>query len=385
MHEPKKIFVESQRLFRKHKHGIEVVALELLQRLGKTSLPYNIEVLVKEDEDHCLNSNGCLSVTTLPSVFYPVWEQLSLPEFTAKYKNSILHCTGNTAPCFGKTPLIVTIHDLIFLENNYLFKKDGGSLYQRFGNFYRSIVVPVVAKKAKHIITVSNYQKKSIMKRLRIPDEKISVVYNGADERFFNKASKKDITQTLQIYNINFPYIFFLANTEPRKNTNGVIKAFASFCGEYPQFQHKLVIKGLTEEQLKNKLKECEATEYAHRVHRVDYIAYEHLPLIYQGASILWFPSFNEGFGLPLVEAMASAVPVITSSVSVMPEITADAALYIDPHEPLQLVAQTVSLFTNAELQNTLIRKGEERAQQFTWKKSVTELLKVYDKVLEQL
>jgi len=385
MQERKKIFVESQRLFRKKKHGIEVVALELMQQLGKAQHPYNIEVLVKKDVDCCLDDSGSLSVTSLPSAFYPLWEQLYLPKYTSKSTNSILHCTGNTAPYFGKIPLIVTIHDLIFLEENYLLKKDGGSLYQRFGNFYRSIIVPLIAKKAKHIITVSKYQKKFIMQRFKIPSEKISVVYNGVDERFFNEVSNEDIQQALQHYNINFPYIFFLANTEPRKNTNGVIKAFATFCKEHPQFHHKLVIKGLTEQQVKNKLEECKATEYAHRIHHIDYITYEHLPYLYKGAAVLWFPSFNEGFGLPLVEAMASGTPIITSSVSVMPEITADAALYINPNHPLELVEQTVYLLTNEHFRNTLIQKGKQRAQQFTWKQSVVELLKVYDKVMEEI
>lgn len=385
MQERKKIFVESQRLFRKKKHGIEVVAFELMQRLGKAQHPYNIEVLVKKDVDCCLNDNGSLSVTSLRSAFYPLWEQWHLPKYTSKSTNSILHCTGNTAPYFSKIPLIVTIHDLIFLEENYLLKRDGGSLYQRFGNFYRSIIVPLVAKKAKHIITVSEYQKKIIIQRFKIPSEKISVVYNGVDERFFNEASAEKIKQVLQHYNINFPYIFFLANTEPRKNTNCAIKAFAAFCKEHPQFQQKLVIKGLTGQQLQNQLAECNATEYAHRIHGIEYIAYKHLPFLYKGAAMLWFPSFNEGFGLPLVEAMASGTPVITSSVSVMPEITGDAALYINPRKPLQLVEQTVSLLTDKQLRHSLIKKGKQRAEQFTWKQSVVELLKVYDKVMEEI
>jgi glycosyltransferase involved in cell wall biosynthesis len=380
----KKLFIEAQRLFRAHKHGMDVVALELLQRLKNVPTTFEKCVLVKQDEDHCLQGNNTLSIQHLPQAFYPFWEQRLLPAFTNNYKNSVLHCTGNTAPLWSKTPLIVTIHDIIFLENNYLFKKDGGSLYQRFGNVYRSLIVPRIAKKAKHIITVSEFQRQLIMKRFKLLPEKISVVYNGADERFFNQLDTTTINITNAKYGIEqFPYIFFLANTEPRKNTDGVIKAFAAFCKQYPEFTHKLVIKGLSEEQLNKKILEAGASEYAHRFHRVGYITYEDLPSLYQGASVLWFPSFSEGFGLPIVEAMAGGTPVITSKCSVMPEIAGNAALYINPNEPLQLVPKTIELLTNLMMKAELSRAGIQQAKKFMWDSSIQQLMKVYNNVLK--
>ena len=381
----KKIAIEAQRLFRKQKHGMDVVALELLRRLRNADTDFDIQVLVKEDADSCLENGPVLSVQTLKPVFYPLWEQWILPRFLAAQSPhaNLLHCTGNTAPLWGKTPLLITIHDLIFLEENYLFKKDGGSLYQRFGNFYRSIVVPMAARKAKYIITVSEFQRKLIMKRLQVPANKISVVYNGADERFFKQASERAIEEGIKKYGIiQFSYFFFIANTEPRKNTNGVIKAFALFCKLYPAYPHKLVIKGLTEEQLQKKITACAAESIAHRIHRVGYIAYEDLPLLYQGSSMLWFPSFNEGFGLPIVEAMAGGTPVITSNVSVMPEIAGDAALYIDPNQPEQLAEQAHALLSNELLRNELIGKGKKRAAEFTWTNSLNALLKVYNQLI---
>lgn len=380
----KKIWIEAQRLFRKQKHGMDVVALELLQRLRYSDPAFEMGVLVKEDEDHCLDATPALSVKTLKPGFYPLWEQWTLPKFLSTEKADLLHCTGNTAPIWGKTPLLVTIHDLIFLEENYLFKRDGGSLYQRFGNFYRSLVVPIVARRAKYIITVSEFQRQLIMKRLKIPAEKISVVYNGADERFFSRTDAATIETAKKKYKINgFPYLFFLANTEPRKNTDGVLKAFALFCKEHPKYTHHLVIKGLTDEILQKKIIACGAASVAERIHRVGYIDYNDLPLLYQGADILWFPSFSEGFGLPIVEAMAGGTPVITSNLSVMPEIAGDAALYIDPYQPEQLVKQTELLLSDKLLRKELIKKGETIAARFTWTSSVNDLLKVYGKLLQ--
>ena len=250
------IYIEAQRLFRKQKHGMDIVAIELLKRLRNLSPSYQFHVLVKKDEDHCLDNSKSMTVSSLKSHFYPIWEQWFLPKTTGSNSRNILHCTGNTAPIFGKTPLLLTIHDLIFLEKNYLFSKEGGSLYQRFGNFYRSIVVPIVARKAKHVITVSEYQRKIIINRLKLSPTKVSVVYNGVDNRFFNHAELKINNAVLNKHGISFPFIFFMGNTEPRKNTLGAIKAFKIFCEHNPSLTHKLVIKGLTEIQLSEKIKE---------------------------------------------------------------------------------------------------------------------------------
>jgi glycosyltransferase involved in cell wall biosynthesis len=181
----------------------------------------------------------------------------------------------------------------------------------------------------------------------------------------------------------DFPYFFFIANTEPRKNTDGVLRAFALFCQQYPQYNHRLVIKGLSVEQLQKKIQACGATAAASRIHRVGYIDYADLPLIYQGAAILWFPSFLEGFGLPIVEAMAGGTPVITSQASVMPEIAGDAALYINPHQPEMLVPATVRLLEDDVLRKDLVEKGKKRAKQFTWANAVQTLLATYEKLIK--
>ncbi len=363
---------------------MDVVALELLTRLRTSGSDFSFEVLIKSDEDGCLQSSEQLTVTTLPSAFYPWWEQWILPRFIANKPHQWLHCTGNTAPIWGKNPLVVTIHDLIFLEENYLFKKDGGSLYQRFGNVYRSLIVPTVARRAKQVITVSEFQRQLIIKKLRLAPSKVSVVYNGADERFFKPATVSEIETVGKKYGIEgFPYIFFIANTEPRKNTDGVINAFHQFCQQYPQHQHRLVIKGLTVEQLQKKIQVCGASDSASRIHRVGYIDYADLPLIYQGAEALWFPSFLEGFGLPIVEAMAGGTPVITSDASVMPEIAGDAALYINPYQPAMLVAQTIALLEDKTLRQSLVEKGKQRALQFTWGSSVQALLQTYELMMQ--
>ena len=376
------IFIEAQRLFRKQKHGMDVVAIELLKRLRNLSPSYQFHVLVKADQYNCLENSKSLTVSSLRSFFYPIWEQCFLPINTGNNSRNILHCTGNTAPIFGRLPLLLTIHDLIFLEKNYLVSKEGGSLYQRFGNFYRSIVVPIAARKAKHIITVSEFQRNIIINRLKLNPTKVSVVYNGVDNRFFNPKALNTNNAVLNKHNISFPFIFFMGNTEPRKNTLGALKAFKIFCEQNPKLSHKLVIKGLTELQLSDRIKEVGAIKYADRIHHIGYIDTADLPAIYQGAEVLWFPSFSEGFGLPIIESMACGTPVITSSVSVMPEIAGDAALYVDPYQPKELALRTQEIILNPALRKALIEKGEKRAENFSWEKSTSELMRIYDKMM---
>ena len=377
------IYIEAQRLFRKQKHGMDVVALEIIQHLKNIGNGNSITVIVKQDEDICLRSSSNKTVKILQSAFYPFWEQWILPRFIQKNPGVFLHCTGNTAPLWGKIPLVETIHDLIFLEKNNLFKNDAGSLYQRFGNLYRRIIVPIVAKRAKHIITVSAFQRQLIIKQLGVPPDKISVVYNGVDERFFNHADDARVKNVCEKYGIkNFPFIFFLANTDARKNTDGTLKAFLIFCKQYPNFSHKLVLKGLSETQLQKKIIACKAEEISHRIHRIDYIHFDDMPILYQAADIFWFPSFSEGFGLPIIEAMASGTPLITSNTSVMPEIAGDGALYFDPLQPQQLAGLTASLLVNEHIKIDLINKGKLRAAKFTWPVAIDDLIQVYSKLL---
>ena len=133
---------------------------------------------------------------------------------------------------------------------------------------------------------------------------------------------------------------------------------------------------------MQKKIIACQAENIASRIHRVGYIDYTDLPGIYQGAAMLWFPSFTEGFGLPIVEAMAVGTPVITSHTSVMPEIAGDAALYVDPYQPEEIARQTEKILSDPHLRKDLIAKGEKNALRFNWMDSVTNLIEIYKRLV---
>ena len=156
-----KIGIEGQRLFRQKKHGMDMVALELIRNLQAIDKKNDYVIFVKNDVDHCLKSTPNFNIVEVASAPYPIWEQINLPAAAKKAHCDLLHCTSNTAPVFTSMPLIVTLHDIIYMESLSVLKK-GFTSYQKFGNMYRRYVVPQVVRKSARIITVSEFEKKRI-------------------------------------------------------------------------------------------------------------------------------------------------------------------------------------------------------------------------------
>ncbi len=376
------IAIEAQRLFRKRKHGMDIVALELLERLPFTVDDNDYHVMVKNDIDPCLKTIAHRVTHVIKSAPYLIWEQFFLPVACRKAGVDILHCTANTAPLILNIPFILTLHDIIFLEKSNLTA--GASWYQRLGNMYRSIVVKKVVKKAIHIITVSEFQKKLICEKLHIAEEKVTVIYNGADKRFFEHYTNERIETTLKKLQLTAGYIFFIANTDARKNTNGVLHAYAKLLDVNPA-SPRLVLKGLDEAQLWRLLKKEGLDLLRTKIDLIGYVAAVDLPAIYKGASMLWFPSFTEGFGLPIAEAMACGTPVITSRVSCMPEIAGDAALFIDPENPTSLAFTAHYILCHESVAEKLSAAGKKRAELFNWDVATRKTVEVYNGVKKMI
>jgi len=376
-----KIGFDAQRLFRSKKHGMEIVSLEILRLLQQNDVNNQYEVFVKEDSDNqCLQSTRHFNVHTTPSIPYPIWEQLYLPFLAKKNSVQLLHCCSNTAPIFCHVPLVITIHDLIYLD-----KIDfNGSSYQNFGNLYRRWIVPIVAKKAAAIIAVSTFAKEQIASKLKIPAHKIFVVHNGVNEKF--KVIKDD--QIINSFRKNhlLPQQFFLhfANDAPRKNTIGTLRAFAQYCKQSTA-PIKLVLTNITEEKAQFLLKSLEADEVMQHLICMDYILANDLPLLYNAATLFLYPSLSEGFGLPVIEAMACGTAVITADNSSLPEISGGAAMLIDAANVTQLGEAMLSLSKDDNRRKILIQKGLEQAARFRWEVAANKTIEVYKAVLNNL
>lgn len=381
-----KIGIEGQRLYRKKKHGMDMVALELIKSLQKIDTVNEYVVFVKPDEDNtCIPPAANFKIVELHSPLgYPGWEQITLPRAAYKEGCDVLHCTSNTGPLFSPVPLITTLHDIIYLESISLFKKEG-SWYQKLGNMYRRWFVPTVIKKSKKVITVSNYEKERINNYFGFKDNRLSAIYNGVGTHFKQVTDVGVLTSIKDKYQLPDKFFFFLGNTDPKKNTKGVLAAFGIFNATSKE-SHQLVMLDYDETELQALLLAIGMPELRKHIHLLGYVPNTELPAIISQCTIFLYPSLRESFGIPILEGMACGVPVITSNTSSMPEVAGkDAALIVDPYDVDQIATAIQTLVDDYALANILAERGILRAKQFSWTVMSQNVLELYQEVHKEL
>ena len=369
-----RIGIEAQRIFRNNKHGMDYVVLEEIKELQKSDNRNEYFVFVAPGEDHCLHDSKNVHIIEIGSNFYPLWEQFSLPRAVNQLNLDMLHCTSNTAPILCKIPMILTLHDIIFLEPR---DKSNKSLYQNMGWLYRRFVVPRILKKCKRIITVSEFEYNNIISKLHIPDEKMVMIYNGYNEWF---KPVEDIELIYQQYIEEPGYFFFLGNTDPKKNTERTLIAYSHYL-EKSNVKRKLLMADLDRSFLDDIIERNHIENIKDYMVIPGYIKNADLPYVYNNAFAFLYTSLRESFGIPLLEAMACGTPVITSNTSSMPEIGGSEALMVNPQNADEITEKMLLL----EEDNIIYQKQKEigirRAQQFSWKYTAEQLLTVYEDV----
>ena len=375
-----KIGIEGQRLYRKKKHGMDMVALELIKNLQKIDSVNEYVIFVKPDEDNtCIPPAPNFKIVELSGGPYPTWEQVALPRAAEKEGCELLHCTSNTGPVSCKIPLIITLHDIIYLESISLFKKSG-TLYQKFGNMYRRWVVPPVARRSKKVVTVSNFEKERIKNFMGLGNNLVAI-YNGVGQHF----RKIEDTQLLQKartdYHLPENFLFFLGNTDPKKNTPNVLKAFAEF-NQRSAIKYKLVMLDYEENALQQVLSDIDHSEIRNDIVMTGYVPNSEMPAIINQCKVFLYPSLRESFGIPILEGMACGVPVVTSNTSSMPEIAADAAILVDPNSTDEIVAAIEKILSNEQFTQDLCAKGIKRAADFSWQHMAEKYLELYKEML---
>ena len=368
------IGIEAQRIFRKNKHGMDYVVLQEIKELQQIDTENEYYVFVKPGEDRCVESTKHVHIIELACPSYPLWEQWALPRAAKKYGVEILHCTSNTAPIWCNIPLVLTLHDIIFLEPR---DKQNHSLYQNMGWLYRRLDVPKILNKCRRIITVSNFEMENIISKLGIPRERMVMIYNGYNNWFKPIEETSDVTKK---YIADEGYFFFLGNTDPKKNTERTLVAYSKYL-QQSDVNRKLLMADLDSEYLSGIIQRNHIENIKEHILMPGYIVNSDLPYIYNGAFAFLYTSLRESFGIPLLEAMACGTPVITSNTSSMPEIAGHDAILVNPESSDEIAEMMLQLERDEDFYEKQKAIGLERAKLFSWRKTAEQLLALYQEV----
>jgi glycosyltransferase involved in cell wall biosynthesis len=372
-----RIGIEAQRIFRKNKHGMDYVVLQEIKELQQCDTQNEYFVFVAPGEDHCLEDSKNVHIIEIGGNIYPIWEQITLPKVVNELKLDMLHCTSNTAPIWCSVPLILTLHDIIFMEPR---DKSNKSLYQNMGWLYRRLVVPRILKKCEYIITVSDFELNNITTKLGIARERMVMIYNGYNEWF---KPLKDLKMKYRKYINESGYFFFLGNTDPKKNTERTLIAYSKYL-EVSKVKRPLLMADLDKSYLNDIIARNHIENIISNIHMPGYIVNSDLPYIYNNAFAFLYTSLRESFGIPLLEAMACGTPVITSNTSSMPEIGGRNAILINPENPDEIAQMMIKLEEDREFYDQQKNLGIKRAQLFSWRQTAELLLEVYNRVYKR-
>ncbi|MDZ4722663.1 MAG: glycosyltransferase family 1 protein [candidate division Zixibacteria bacterium] len=288
------------------------------------------------------------------------WEQVELPLYLLKEKSPLLINFGNIAP-IGYRNSIVVIYDVSYLRYPERYSKAFSLAYK--------LVQPIIARRARKVVTVSEFSRKEIEELLRIDSSCIHVIPGAASDIFKPAMSgEKDVSRE--------QYCLAVSSLDPAKNFVRLVKAF-----QYPRLSDiKLIIVGakvdiFTDERFDLNLSLSKRIEFVGRVDDTE------LCRLYQKAELFVFPSYYEGFGLPPLEAMMCGCPTVVANAASIPEVCGDASLYIDPLNVEDIASGIVRLLGDLDLRAKLKAKGLERARMFNWNKSATQLLELISKL----
>jgi len=375
-----RIAIEAQRIFRPNKHGMDFFALELIRHLEKLNDGNEYFVITAPGQDcHCLEESPNLSIVEVNCPSYPLWEQIALPLAVKRLGIDLLHCTSNTAPINCPTPLVLTLHDIIYME-----RKVGRSmsLYQEMGRYYRKFIVPRILKNCKKIVTVSQFECNCIRETLGLPEQQITSIYNGYNPRF-HEIPKIDM-RIVSEYTPKGDFLFFLGNTDPKKNTACTLKAYSIYL-QKSRVKRPMLIADLKEEYLYEMLKKENIYHIKPYLSYPGYIDTNDMPMLYNAAFAFLYPSLRESFGIPILEAMACGAPVITSKISAMPEIAGDSYLLVDPTNPEMIADAILRLEEDDAFRDRQVAHGLNRVKSFSWEKTAEAYSRIYAEIQKEM
>jgi glycosyltransferase involved in cell wall biosynthesis len=367
-----RIAIDARKL---HDYGIGTYVRNLLRQLARQDHDTEFVLLCHEVDCPTLAALGeNFRAVREPARPYSAREQWSVPMDLRRERVALFHAPHYVLPPLVSCRKVVTIHDVIHL----MFPQ---YLPNRLAWAYARTFLWAATHQADRVLTVSETSKRDILRFFPIPSDKITVIYNGIDERFWTTPPEDQVTRVRERYQLDDPFVLYAGNIKPHKNLERLIDAF-----------YRLRRDGFAD--LKLLIIGDEISKYAtlrRAVHRYKlhkhvrffgFVTDEMLAILYRLADAFVFPSLYEGFGLPPLEAMASGTPVVTSNVSSLPEVAGDAALLIDPYDPDAIAGGLRLVLTDQTLRAELKARGLARAREFSWERSVARVRDIYREVV---
>jgi len=296
-----------------------------------------------------------------------VWEQAVAPFAATRAHLDVLFCPVNVVPMATPIPTVVTVHDLAFIAHPDAFH----AAKRR----YLTLMTRLSVHRARHVIAVSTHTRDDLVRHFHVRAERITVIPNAADARFRPADDAHAITRFKAENNLPDRFVLFVGTLEPRKNLRRLIEAFASLDADHAET--KLVIVGASGWLTSDLAPLVWERGLSDRIDFTGYVSDDDLPRWYQAATVFCYPSLYEGFGLPVLEAMACGTPVVTSRTSSLPELVGDAAVLVDPTDVTALADALKTVFTDEARRQSMSRAGLARARAFSWERTAAATLDV--------
>ena len=276
------------------------------------------------------------------------------------------------APFGLAMPYVVSLHDI--LHETY------PQFYPRKIRRLMSLLYPLSARRAHTVLALSEFTKSQVMSLYNIPAERIEVVYPGVSHEFYPRADSSKILAVMQKYAIDGDYILYVGRIEPRKNIQALIQA-VMLLDRKKELPCKLVVAGMMDPMLAEYYHSIRSMAMSDKILFTGGVAQEDLPYLYSGAKAFVYPSHGEGFGLPVIEAMACGTPVIASNVTSLPEAVGDAGIMVDPQDTEALAAAIGNVLGDASLRKQMAARGVQHAAKFSWKGTAAQVFSIYQRI----
>jgi glycosyltransferase involved in cell wall biosynthesis len=357
--------------------GIGSYVRNLIEAIGRSpeSSAYRFRVYVPaRDREAVPSLPAHFEVVPEESPGYSLSELTRFPWRLMRDRLDLFHATHYVIPPLYRTRAVVTIHDIIHVLYPQFLPNRAALLYAR-------VMIGRALRRADRIITVSYNSKRDLVDYFGISPARIDVIYNGVATRFREGIAHEERDRVAAKYGLPRPFLLFLGGEKPHKNVRNVLRAFAEARRER-DLPHALVLAGPMPANRSRVEALIAGLDLSARVFRPGIVPEEDLPGLYAASDALLYPTLYEGFGLPVVEAMACGVPVLTSSTSALQEIAGGYALLVDPMDVAAIARGIAEIATNPERRAELVELGRRRAADFSWDRAAEQTLRVYAEAL---